>query len=543
VSKREKLEAIALSEKKRLEKELAQLQNKFPSQSNNVVAERNVISKSVHETVKERESHEEITEYLTSKLLHADSDDDFTFDLLHIKNEVKDFLLNTFQSHSRNHSLLLIGERGSGKSSALLAALSQSDSQLVSSINQSLCIIKLDGWIHNTESSALKHLAHQLQSSFPTQTNAPTNQSTMLEDMDQNDDEDVEEHAAMNQLKPNMQSNSTLILGCIEKCLKAHIEFGTNLVFILDRFERFAEFRPQTFLYRLFNLLQPTSESTQTADKQLKAVLIGLTSHIDVVDALEKRVKSRFSHRIRFIPQKYRTVDVLNVIANRLMLPETHSNLESFKTHVNQLLNSENVAELISRILFRRRSLGVIFHVFALALQFTADIHNFNIQNLQKAVELTIESPEFSLSSKTAVLSLSRLEMLLLVSLYKLESASISRTTTAASHSLSSSSNRTKSAFTFDEMYTEYAQQSRGEERFQRSVSLVAFERLISGKFIVFSDISRNNASVTSTVTTKASLRPKHTRPVRLNVPLDVIKSCIPIHPMLTESVKHWTTL
>lgn len=60
------------------------------------------------------------------------------------------------------------------------------------------------------------------------------------------------------------------------------------VVLVLDHFEGFAESRKQTLLYNLFDLTQ--SASVQVA-------VIGLTSRLDAVDMLEKRLKSRFSHR------------------------------------------------------------------------------------------------------------------------------------------------------------------------------------------------------------------------------------------------------
>lgn len=63
-------------------------------------------------------------------------------------------------------------------------------------------------------------------------------------------------------------------------------EFG--IVIVLDFFEIFA-FRPrQTLLYTLLDRLQTSKASV---------CLVGLSNRLDCVEYLEKRVKSRFSHR------------------------------------------------------------------------------------------------------------------------------------------------------------------------------------------------------------------------------------------------------
>jgi origin recognition complex subunit 4 len=59
-------------------------------------------------------------------------------------------------------------------------------------------------------------------------------------------------------------------------------------VFVLDEFDLFATHPRQTLLYNLFDIAQA---------KKAPIIVLGLTTKIDVVESLEKRVKSRFSHR------------------------------------------------------------------------------------------------------------------------------------------------------------------------------------------------------------------------------------------------------
>lgn len=66
-----------------------------------------------------------------------------------------------------------------------------------------------------------------------------------------------------------------------------------SVVFILDEFDLFASHPRQTLLYNLFDIAQA---------RKAPIAVLGITTKIDVVESLEKRVKSRFSHRYVHLP-------------------------------------------------------------------------------------------------------------------------------------------------------------------------------------------------------------------------------------------------
>jgi origin recognition complex subunit 4 len=61
-----------------------------------------------------------------------------------------------------------------------------------------------------------------------------------------------------------------------------------SVIFILDEFDLFTTHPRQALLYNLFDIAQA---------RKAPIVVVGLTTRVDVVESLEKRVKSRFSHR------------------------------------------------------------------------------------------------------------------------------------------------------------------------------------------------------------------------------------------------------
>jgi origin recognition complex subunit 4 len=65
-----------------------------------------------------------------------------------------------------------------------------------------------------------------------------------------------------------------------------------SVIFVLDEFDLFTTHSRQTLLYNLFDIAQA---------RKAPIAVLGLTTRIDVVESLEKRVKSRFSHRYVYL--------------------------------------------------------------------------------------------------------------------------------------------------------------------------------------------------------------------------------------------------
>ncbi len=65
-----------------------------------------------------------------------------------------------------------------------------------------------------------------------------------------------------------------------------------SVIFVIDEFDLFATHARQTLLYNLFDIAQA---------RKAPIAVLGLTTRVDVVESLEKRVKSRFSHRYVYL--------------------------------------------------------------------------------------------------------------------------------------------------------------------------------------------------------------------------------------------------
>ncbi|EOO03950.1 putative origin recognition complex subunit 4 protein [Phaeoacremonium minimum UCRPA7] len=153
------------------------------------------------------------------------------------------------------NSMLVIGARGCGKTTS------------------EFHVVRLNGFIHTDDKIALKDIWRQLGREM-----------------------EVEDELV------NKTNNYTDTLASLLALLSHPSEItqteegitSKSVVFIIDEFDLFATHARQTLLYNLFDIAQ---------SRKAPIAILGLTTRIDVVESLEKRVKSRFSHRYVHLSQ------------------------------------------------------------------------------------------------------------------------------------------------------------------------------------------------------------------------------------------------
>lgn len=155
---------------------------------------------------------------------------------------------------AESNSALLLGPPASGKSLLLQTVLSA-----FRKAKDAFITVHLDGNIHTDDKMALRALARQLQPDSDQDTIANADMMTALLAILSHPSEFGEDGQAL------------------------------SIVLVLDHFERFTQHHRQVLLYNLFDIAQ---------SKKAPVCVIGLTTQVDAFDMLEKRVKSRFSHRI-----------------------------------------------------------------------------------------------------------------------------------------------------------------------------------------------------------------------------------------------------
>ncbi|PNF42028.1 hypothetical protein B7P43_G12226, partial [Cryptotermes secundus] len=168
-------------------------------------------------------------------------------------------LLRRTVEMGESNSALLIGPRGCGKTTLLNSVLSELKNG--KSFHKQALVVELNGLMHTDDRLALKDATRQMQL----------------------------ETTVGNKVFGSFAENLTYLLQCLRSGNK---DTCKSIIFILDEFDLFCTHHNQTLLYNLFNVAQSA---------QAVICVVGLTCRLDVMELLEKRVKSRFSHRQIFL--------------------------------------------------------------------------------------------------------------------------------------------------------------------------------------------------------------------------------------------------
>ncbi|OJD16851.1 hypothetical protein AJ78_03041 [Emergomyces pasteurianus Ep9510] len=170
------------------------------------------------------------------------------------------------------NSLLLLGSRGCGKTAVVEAVISS----LANDHRDHFHVVRLNGFIHTDDRIALREIWRQLGREMNTEDE--TSKTISYAD-------------TMASLLA-LLSHPEELFGVSED--PNAIATAKSVIIVLDEFDLFAHHPRQTLLYNLFDIAQA---------RKAPVAILGLTTKVDVTENLEKRVKSRFSHRYVFLPR------------------------------------------------------------------------------------------------------------------------------------------------------------------------------------------------------------------------------------------------
>ncbi|KAG2264605.1 hypothetical protein Bca52824_071684 [Brassica carinata] len=203
------------------------------------------------------------------------------------------FIVSTSITEGCNNSILLLGPRGSGKAAVLDLVVGD----LMEEYPDSVTLIRLNGLLHSEDNCAFKEIARQLC---------------------------VEHHLLFSKMA-SFDENSQFIIAMLRECGLAH----KTIIFVLDEFDMFAQ-ASQRLLYSLLDAMQSVTS---------QAVVVGISSRLDADQLLEKRVRSRFSHRkILFLPPSREEIDSL--LEHLLSLPADSSFPSGYVTQFNEKIKN-----------------------------------------------------------------------------------------------------------------------------------------------------------------------------------------------------------
>ncbi|XP_038607068.1 origin recognition complex subunit 4 isoform X3 [Tachyglossus aculeatus] len=179
------------------------------------------------------------------------------------------------------------------------------------------------------------------------------------------------------------------------------------VLFILDEFDLFAHHKNQTLLYNLLDV----SQSAQTP-----VAVIGLTCRLDILELLEKRVKSRFSHRQIHVMNSFGFSQYLQIFVDQLSLPPEFPEKQfsaKWNETVQRLAEDKSVQEILQRHFNTSKDLRSLHMLLMLALRHVAASRPFIV-----AADVVEAHQLCSLDSKASVVhGLSVLEICLIIAM------------------------------------------------------------------------------------------------------------------------------
>ncbi|KAL2559747.1 origin recognition complex subunit 4 [Forsythia ovata] len=188
------------------------------------------------------------------------------------------YMISSSVTEACNNSVLLLGPRGCGKVAVLELVLED----LLKEYPDMISVIKLNGFLHSDHNCALKEISRQL----------------------------CLEHQLLFSKMATFDDNAQFMVSMLRECGLAH----KTILFILDEFDLFAQGK-QLLLYSLLDAMQSVTS---------QAVVIGISCRLDADQLLEKRVRSRFSHRkLLFLPPSREGLQRL--LEHILLLPTNSS--------------------------------------------------------------------------------------------------------------------------------------------------------------------------------------------------------------------------
>jgi len=366
----------------------------------------------------------EVQNVLRGRIFHGDVPHEL-HGLEEQKRELID-LIKRCAHYGESNSVLLIGPRGSGKS--LLVKTILEDLYKTKGVKQNMLEVHLNGLVQTDDRSALLQITRHLQL----------------------------ENTVGDKVFGSFAENLVFLLDA----LKSGGQKSQSVLFILDEFDLFTNHKSQSLLYNLFDV----SQSAQTP-----ICVIGLTCRLDVVELLEKRVKSRFSHRQIHLFNSETFEDYVQVVRSVLTLPSNFKDrqfVQAWSSQITDLLEDGTSQAVFKRQFSITKDVRSLHQLLAVPVCSLSPDHPFI-----EPKDLVDAQQKLGVDCKAAMLcGVSVLELCLIIAMKHL-------TTIYEGE-----------PFNFEMVYKEYQKfsQKKGHtvQSFEKPVVLKAFEHLAALEFV-----------------------------------------------------------
>jgi origin recognition complex subunit 4 len=227
-------------------------------------------------------------------------------------------LMEQTVSAGEGNSMLLLGSRGSGKTAMVETIISSLRKEHWNDFH----VVRLNGFLHTDDRLALREMWRQL------------GRETNTED----DAGKVSSYADTMATLLALLSHPEELFGASNNT--DTVTAAKSIIIILDEFDLFVSHPRQTLLYNLFDIAQA---------RKAPIAVLGLTTKVDVTEMLEKRVKSRFSHRYVYVPlpKSLETFSEICLAALSLEDSEVSKILENADSEERSLIKSDAFGRLL----------------------------------------------------------------------------------------------------------------------------------------------------------------------------------------------------
>lgn len=273
------------------------------------------------------------------------------------------------------------------------------------------------------------------------------------------------------------------------------------LVFVLEDLEKFAAHPQQNLLYSLFEMALA-----------LPVYVLGASCRLDVLELLEKRVKSRFSQNVIYLPLPGDEETFMNRILDNLRTENSGLN-ELFEAFTK---SNEAFKALVSYHFMLSKDVRPIFNALLMTCaEIASQGSGFNWHLFPSVFESVLLGQQSHSSAIAAISETTLIELMVLTALCRLNGKFPG------------------AAVTFDAMYEELCTcklRARKLDNFQwtKSMIQIAFDRLMSCRLILPASSSTTAAAATMN---RAYLT------VRLGLPSFLLTEAISKHPFDSKEI------
>ncbi|XP_062109449.1 origin of replication complex subunit 4 [Humulus lupulus] len=343
------------------------------------------------------------------------------------------FIVSSSVTEACNNSILLLGPRGSGK----VAVLELVIKDLLLEFPDMITVIKLSGLLHSDDNCAFKEIARQL----------------------------CVENQLMFSKMASFDDNSQFMLAMLRECGLAH----KTIIFILDEFDLFAQGK-QRLLYSLLDAMQSVSS---------QAVVIGISCRLDADQLLEKRVRSRFSHRkLLFLPSSkeewHRLLEHILLLPTESTLPQNY--IAEFNEKLQNILTDDRFNEIINTCMNTDSTVNhLLKFLFRAVSNMDLATGFLSLENFKTAFSTIQRQPKLECIKDCSIL-----ELYILVCMRRMEI-------------------KEQNSYNFNSIMKEYKNvhdSCQTSDYYAQNVCLRAFEHLLRRELISFADNRGNNQSI-----------------------------------------------